>query len=180
MLIHKYTVHLSRGPEVGGRKRDRRKEGGLMKRRHFIYFYDKMAWFLYRSFKLLILGFYFYFYSLKFCRWRTGIDGHPGERKGLLLRQSYKVQIQVNTPSYCTMIGLLHKLVRIQGDQGTYHKRDPLKYSFYTWAKIKKHIQGLLRIMAATVPYCIDTKAHSRGERFRKDNALIKIKFKSK
>ena len=48
------------------------------------------------------------------------------------------------------MIGLLHKLVRIQGDQGTYHKRDPLKYSFYTWAKIKKHIQGLLRFMAAT------------------------------
>ena len=47
MLIHKYTVHLSRGPEVGGRKRDRRKEGGLMKRRHFIYFYNKMAWFLY-------------------------------------------------------------------------------------------------------------------------------------
>ena len=62
------------------------------------------------------------------------------------------------------MIGLLHKLVRIQGDQGTYHKRDLLKYSFYTWAKIKKHIQGLLRFMAATaallqhhtVPYSRD------------------------
>ena len=81
MLIHKYTVHLSRGPEVGGRKRDRRKEGGLMKRRHFIYFYDKMAWFLYRSFKLLILGFYFYFYSLKFYSWRTGIDGHSESRR---------------------------------------------------------------------------------------------------
>ena len=76
--------------------------------------------------------------------------GHKS-RKGLLLRQPYKVQIQVNTPSYCTMIGLLHKLVRIQGDQGTYHKRDPLKYSFYTWAKIKKYIQGLLRFIAATV-----------------------------
>ena len=64
-----------------------------------------------------------------------GHKSRERKRKGLLLRQPYKVQIQVNTPSYCTMIGLLHKLVRIQGDQGTYHKRALLKYSFYTWAK---------------------------------------------
>ena len=60
------------------------------------------------------------------------------------------------------MIRLLHKLVKIQGDQGTYHKRDLLKYSFYTWAKIKKHIQGLLRFMAATAALSQITRDFSR------------------
>ena len=60
MLPNKPTVQAGIGvfshdgipplPLSGGRrerKRDRRKEEGLMKRRHFIYFYNKMAWFLY-------------------------------------------------------------------------------------------------------------------------------------
>ena len=91
MLIHKYTVHLSRGPEVGGRKRDRRKEGGLMKRRHFIYFYNKMAWFLYTELACTVLAlvgnslvqYYFTpeFYSIWFYSWRTDIDGHSESRR---------------------------------------------------------------------------------------------------
>ena len=60
MLPNKPTVQAGIGvfshdgipplPLSGGRrerKRDRRKEEGLMKRRHFIYFYNKMALFLY-------------------------------------------------------------------------------------------------------------------------------------
>ena len=54
-----------------------------------------------------------------------GHKSRERKRKGLLLRQPYKVQIQVNTPSYCTMIGLLHKLVRVPGERSLPQERPP-------------------------------------------------------
>ena len=65
---------------------------------------------------------------------RAGERKRERKRKGLLLRQPYKILFFIlhsnsnsNTPAYCTIIGILHKLVRAQGERKGLPQRRPLE-----------------------------------------------------
>ena len=98
MLIHKYTVQALVGDSLGGRLN-----------------FHRYTEILFISIKVT----YWHRWTFWAPAFLAGYDVTcmSDRRRGLLLRQPYKVQVQANTP------------------RGTYHKRDLLKYSFYTWDK---------------------------------------------
>ena len=87
---------------------------------------------------------------------RAGERKRERKRKGLLLRQPYKILFFIlhsnsnsNTPAYCTIIGILHKLVRARGGEERLTTRETSQNTHFTLGpKLKMQRQNLRQLSA--------------------------------